>query len=557
MAEKTKGQKIVEKNKQLEDDRRPWIPLWQDVTDYILPYHGKYMKEGDLPNDELSKTDKIFNSTPSRAVAILAAGMQGGLTSPARPWFALGFEDVDLKNFGPVKDWLSAVERTMYALFNRSNFYSAIHSIYTELGGFNTACLYVEEDPIKFLRFRVMTAGEYCFALNDRNRLDTVYRRFFMQVKQILQRFDKDRVSDTVRNMEKDHPFKFVQVLHAIQPRRNVDITKLDNQSMPWESVYVELENPLETLSESGYEEFPCMGPRWDVVGSNVYGTGVGFKALPDVKMLQEMEQGILEAIHLELRPPMRTPSNYNKKLKMFPKAQNPVDVNQNDAVSKLFDFHFDIASTHAKAEQIEARIEQTFYNDLFRMIAETAGNRDRVTREEILQLEEEKLILIGPVIDRQIHELLDPIIDRVFGIGMRNFWFPPPPPEIQGLDLKVDYISLLAKAQKVVTTHSIDSMLGFVGNVAELYPNALDKIDMDNAIDERAEAIGVPSRMIRSDSEVEAIREAKAQQLAEQEQMEQAAAGVDLVKGVSEIDTGKDSALTKLGEALEGGALV
>jgi len=550
---KSKGQKIIERNKHLEDDRQSWLTHWQNIKSYVLPRHGRFISVGAQANQGIDRHTKIFDSTAIKAIKVLAAGMQGGLTSPARPWFRLGFEDVELMTFGPVKDWVDMVERVIYGVYARSNLYSAIHSVYRELAGFDTACLFIDEDPINFIRLRVFTAGEYCLALDKRGELDTAYFRFWMQVRQVVQKFGLDRVSDVVKRVYENKPYEFIQIVHAIQPRKDREPGKLDNLGMPWESVYVEYANPKETLEISGYNELPVAGPRWDIVGSDVYGTGVGRDALAPTMMLQELQKSSIKAIHKEIEPPMRVPSNYNRKLKMFPAAVNKIDVNQNDAVSKLFDFDFDIASTEAKIINVQNEIKEIFYNDLFRLIADAGAGSEKMTATEVLEKKEEKLILLGPVIERQIHELLDPLIDRTFAIGMRNRWFPPPPLEIQGMDLKIEYISLLAQAQKLAVINTIDSMVGFVGNVTELYPDAPDKIDIDKAIDERAEAIGSPSRIIRPDNVVEEMRRARSKVLEAQEAMEGVAEAAQVAKTLSEADLGKDSALKKVTEVVTG----
>lgn len=129
---------------------------------------------------------------------------------------------------------------------------------------------------------------------------------------------------------------------------------------------------------------------------------------------------------------------------------------------------------------------------------------------------------MLGPVIERLQSELHDPTIDRTFAIMLRAGMLPPPPQEIQGMNMKVDYISTLAQAQKMVGTQSIEETIAFAGNVAQVMPTILDNIDYDDAIREYAEMKGVPPTMMRTQEELQAIREQRAK---EQQARELAAA--------------------------------
>ncbi len=220
----------------LRQERSSWEGNWQEISDYILPRKGVY--DAQRPNDGRRKGCKIIDSTATRALRILAAGLQGGLTSPARPWFRLGISDRDMSRHKSVREWTSQVESTMYRALARSNFYSCIHSLYTELAGFGTGILYCEPDVDRGIRFRTLTAGEYSLATDEQGRVDTVYREFKMTARQLEKRFGKSALPANVQtslNVNRDHWF---DVLHVVQPRDEFDFHKMDKQNMPFESVF-------------------------------------------------------------------------------------------------------------------------------------------------------------------------------------------------------------------------------------------------------------------------------------------------------------------------------
>lgn len=168
---------------------------------------------------------------------------------------------------------------------------------------------------------------------------------------------------------------------------------------------------------------------------------------------------------------------------------------------------------------------------------------------------------MLGPVVERVNDELLDPVIDRVFDIMVRRsrpYWegklngeplLPEPPEELAGIDLKVEFISVLAQAQKAVGLSAMDNLFGFVASLAQMNPGVLDKVDMDQAIDERAEMLGVSPRIIVSDDKVAEMRDAKAQQAAQAQAVQQSMAMADMAGKLGGASTGPDTAL---GRALD-----
>ncbi len=529
--------KYLKRLQGLRQERNSWESHWQEISDYILPRKGVY--DGYRPNDGRVKSGKIIDSTATRSLRILAAGLQGGLTSPARPWFRLGISDRDLARHKSVREWISKVENTMYRALARSNFYSCIHSLYTELAGFGTGILYCEPDDERGIRFRTLTAGEYCLATDAQGRVDTVYREFKMTARQLEERFGKQNLPATVHtslNMNRDHWF---DVLHVVQPRAEFDAECMDTMNMPFESVFLLNGRGGHVLSESGFMENPYMAPRWDTAAMDVYGRSPAMDVLADVKMLMEMSKSQIQAVHLTLRPPMKVPSMYSRRLNLLPGGQNPVEQNQQDSISPLYQVRPDLAGVSNKIQDVRTAIREGFFNDIFMMM--TGTNRRTITAAEVAERHEEKLIQLGPVIERQHTELLDPLIDRVFGILMRSGQLPEAPSILEGADIKIDYISVLAQAQKMVGTQSIQSLAQFVGSLAQANPEVLDKVDMDRAVDDYAELIGVPNGIVRSGDEVAKFRNARKEMQLKQQQLQQglqaASMGAGIVKDLSHSD--------------------
>lgn len=523
-------------------ERSSWVPDWRILAEHFYPRRFRALdEEGTSKTNEPGLTDRLVDNESIRARRVLAAGMQGGMTSPARPWFRLGVPDPELEESILVKEWLSEVQRIILNVMARSNFYDAIHELYSDLGTFGTGCIFALEDFEDIVRYRTLTTGEYCLIAGANGRIQGVFRIIDMTAEQVVERFGTEKVSSNIRTEAgKDgNKDKWFQIVHAVLPNKKRDPSRIGADSMAYESFYYEYtgdtgQTQPELLSRGGFDEKPFAGPRWSVVGSDIYGTGPATDSLNDVRALQSMVSTFMKAVHKQADPPVVAPANF-WDVNTIPGGINYIDTQNKDGLRALYNVNFDAQGTAAMIQEMKEAIREGLYNDLFRMLA--LAERGNMTLGEVKERIEEKLIMLGPVIERLHSELLDVLIDRTFAICLRRGMFPPPPEELEGGELRVEYISLLAQAQKLVGTSAIDAFMGLVGTYAELFPEMADIPDIDEVGESYAELVGLDPKMVRSREEREARREAKAQALQQQAQMEQAVQGAKALKDVSDSD--------------------
>lgn len=556
MEELTRIERFLNRLKALEDVRAPVLDVCREVTQYVIPRRGKYLSMGQTAEQEKrSKYSKIIKNTAGRAHRVLKAGMQTGLTPPSGLWFNLAIADQDLIEWGPVRLWLDQTTRDLMNILSNSNFYSATHALYGEQAGFGTACMLIEEDPEEVIRCRLQTMGEYCIAQNERGRVDTVYRDFYMTAGQIYARWT-DTCSRQIKDwVERSSTIdKKVRVVHVVEPRSKRDVTKADNKNMAWRSVYFEKEsrdadNPDAFLSESGYAEFPYVCPRWEVLETDEYGDGPGHEVLPDAKELQEIEKSSVAAMHKMLDPPMKAPASMKNKFRMQPGSVNFYNVNDTSEIAPLYQINFDIAAAESKAQQIVYDIKEAFFNDLFMMIANMEGTQP-LTATEVLERREEKMTVVGPVIERNIREFVEPALIRIYNIADNAGLIRPIPPELDGVPLKIDVVSILARAQKLLEVQPIQATVNFALGLSEIKPDIVDKVDLDQAVDEYADRVNAPAKIIRADDRVSELRQARAEEQRKQEETAQLMAAAQGAKVASETDTGGKNLLTDVAGA-------
>ncbi len=529
--------------------RQSYEPAWQDLADHFLPTRYKDIsKNPDLWRKMPLLNDKLVDATGILAMRTLAAGLQGGMTSPARPWFQLSLEDSDLARHAPVKEWLAQVTKRMTKLFNGSNFYHAVHTLYGELGTFGTAFMLELADFEHGFRFVPFCAGEYCLDTNERQKVDVVFRRFRMSTRQIVQRFGREQLPVHLQSKRLEHLGH--TVVHAIYPRAERDMQNASAKHMPFASEYW-LEGHGASrkslggghmLSQSGFMEFPGFGVRWHVAGNDVYGRSPAMDVLPDCRMLQQMGITMLKAIHKSVDPPTAVSASLKAVgLDLTPGGVNYVETmpGQNpQAATPILDVRPDIQSARLAMQDVQKQIQQGLYNDLFRLLLD--NKQSHVTAKEVAAREEEKLILLGPALERLHAELFIPLIERTFQLMLRHDMVPPMPLEFAGQKVKVEFVSLLAQAQKMVSTSSVDRLVSFVQSLAPLKPEVADMLHADKAVEEYAEYLGVSPAVLHSEHERTQARkqrqEAEAARLQQEAQLEQQKQSLESLQGFAKL---------------------
>ena len=468
MAEISKRKLLLARWGQLRNERESWMAHWKEISDYLLPRSGRFFVDDRNRGDK--RHNNIYDSTGTRALRVLAAGMMAGMTSPARPWFRLTTSDPQLDESAAVKAWLADVTRLMQMVFAKSNTYRALHSMYEELGAFGTASTIVLADFNSVIHHYTLTTGEFAMAADHRGQVNTLYREFQMTVAQMVREFGRDNCSPTVQTLfDRGAQEQWVTIMHAIEPRVDRDVTKRDDRNMAWKSVYFEHGgNEDQILRDSGFKEFPALCPRWATTGGDIYGNSPAMEALGDIKQLQHEQLRKAQGIDYKTKPPLQAPTSLKSRdVDTLPGGISFVDsAAPNGGIRSAFEVNIDLSHLLADIQDVRERIKGSFYADLFLMLAN--GTNPQMTATEVAERHEEKLLMLGPVLERMHNEILDPLIEMTFSRMVEAGIVPPPPDELQGMELNVEFVSMLAQAQRAVATNSVDRFVGNLGAVAQ-----------------------------------------------------------------------------------------
>jgi hypothetical protein len=565
---------------QLENERSTFIAHWRELGDYILPRRPRFFVQDANKGDR--RNNKIIDSTATLAARTLRSGMMAGVTSPARPWFKITTGDPDLAEYGPVREWLRIVEQRMSTVFLRSNLYNALPLLYGDMGVFATSAMFVEEDFENVMRFHVFPIGSYMIALDSSLRVRIFFREFQMTVRQVVEKYAKtdmsgnyvwDNISDTVRDLWLNgNDEAWISICHIIMPNSGYDPGKLGSQFKKYLSCTYEkgtsssdgsnymwdATDDDKMLKESGYDYFPVLCPRWGVTGEDVYGTDCpGMDSIGDVKSLQLMHKRKAQAIAKSVNPPMKGPAILrNSKTSIIAGDITYVDEREGQkGFSPIHEVDPRIQEMLLDIQDHQDRVRRAFFEDLFLMLAHS--DRREITAREIEERHEEKLLALGPVLEQLNQDLLDPLIDIAFDIMNRQGLIPDAPYELEDQKLKVEYVSAMAQAQKLIGLASIERTAAFVGKIVTETqdPSNGDKLDIDQTIDEYAAAAGSPSNIIRTDEKVQEIRQRRAESLDAKKREESIMAAGKAAKDLSQSDLGGgENALSMLVKSAKAG---
>ena len=505
----TKG--LLSRFDRLQGQRENWETHWQEVADYMQPRKADVTKRrarGD------KRMEQVFDSSPIQAVELLAASLHGMLTNPSTPWFTLRFKDEEIENDDEAKLWLEASTDAMYTAFNRSNFQQEIFELYHDLITFGTAAMFIEEDDDDIIKFSTRHINEVFIAENDKGRIDTIYRKFKISARAAIQKFG-EAVSADVQTKAKKDPYEEIEILHAVYPRTDFNPKKRDKANMPFESVYMEYKNGNE-LSVGGFREFPFVVPRYLKASNEIYGRSPAMTALPDVKMLNEMSKTTIKAAQKQVDPPLLVPDDgFILPVRTVPGGLNFYRSGTRDRIEPL-----NIGANNPLGLNMEQQrrdsIRAVFYVNQLMM-----QQGPQMTATEVIQRNEEKMRLLGPVLGRLQSELLKPLIDRVFAVLLRNNMLPQAPEFLSGRDVEIEYVSPLAKAQKSTELQSIMRAVEILGSLANVAP-VFDYVNFDNLVKHLADIVGVPQKILKTQSQVNAERQQQAQQQEQMQQMQQ-----------------------------------
>ena len=531
---------------ELYNEQTNQVSTWSEITEYFCPERGKYNTTHKTKVEVDRK--KIINQTPVKCVEEYANGILSGMTSESRSWFKIGLEGVQDLEAESTKEYFNDIENIYYAIFSKSKFYDCARNLYAESGAFGDGAIFTEYDYKNIVKFQTFTAGEYAFTRDSNGDVDSFSRVFPMTISSIVDEFGYDNCSVATRiAYDNKNYLVYTNVCHLIDKNKKRDVMKKDNLNFKFYSCYWE-ENANEDkfLRQSGYKTMPIAVLSINKITSDThYGYGIANSSLGDAKQLQKLETEKLINISLINKPPTQSHIDSNPVLNTLPGGHTYYDGSMQDSgIRPAYQVPIQLQPIAEEIKIVEQRIKDAFFIDLFRMFSSL--DRQGITATEIRSRMGEKLDRLSPVLGSIKNQFLDPIFDRIFEIIMDAGLIPPAPEELQGRELKIDYISPLYQAREMIETTAIEQLFAFAGSISQVFPDSIDNIDSDKAISLYAEHLGVED-IIKVKKQVEQERKEKMDAMAMQQQRQDAMEAIQGAKTMSETPIQDNTALTAM----------
>ena len=531
----------------LEADRGTWESHWQEILDYVMPRKAEITF---LRSRGEKRTEVLFDSTAITANNLLAASLQGTLTSPSLPWFSLKLRDDDANKVRDIQIWLEDTARRMYAVFNESNFNTEVHEMYLDLCSVGTSAIFVEEANEGFLQgglhFNTLHIAEYFIQENSTGRVDTLYRKYKMTARQAVQEFGEDNVGTKIKEALKAKPDTQFNFIHAVEPTADYErATGKAKTKLPFHSCHVCFEDKM-VVRTGGYNEFPYLVPRWSKATGEIFGRSPSYNALPDIKTLNKAVEIGLKAWAKAIDPPLLvTDDGVIGRVRMTPAG---ITVVRSDTAIKPLQIGSNWQITDLKENQLRTAIRQAYYSDQLQL-----QEGPQMTATEVQVRYELMQRLLGPTLGRFQTEFLNPLIERVFGIMMRADALMPRPEAMSGMNMDIEYVGPLARSQRMEEAIAVERLYQLAMQVVQVDPTVMDVINHEQAIRMRATLLGVPKTVLRGEDEVAEIREQRAaeQQQAQEQAMAQQQADTALSQGKAMTEMSKPETKEGMEEAM------
>lgn len=533
----------------LSNERSEFLEEWQDISDHIQTRRGRFLVSEN--RKRRAPSQKLLNERGTFASRVCGAGMLAGVSSPSRPWLKLTTPDKDLNEWHRVKRWLDQLEKRVYQVFNASNFYHAKQASYRDMADYGQGPVIVDENFDNVINLYNSPPGEYYLSVDDDGIVDTMYRDLSRTTMQLINRFQGNCPREVRRAYDEGRYDDKWTIVAVVEPNFRRMRGMPGALGAAYSSVYYCLEceesDNNAVMEVSGRFENPISAPRWDIQTGDVYGDGPGLLVLPSTKSLQILERRKGQMIDKMAASALQAPDSMkNKVVDHTPGSVTYYPASMQGANAPIQPLYKvdpqGLNAILAEQEIIERRVEEGYFVPLFQAVINS--DRREVTAREIEELHEEKLIALGPVLERTHYEGLNREVKRTIGILARHEIIPPPPDELDQMPLKIEYTSMLAVAQRAISARGMERFAGFVGNLVAGKPDIIDKWDVEQTVDEYADVTGVPAAMVRSDDEVEKLRADRRQQEQAMQAAAAAANGAQTAKVLSEADTGRGSNL-------------
>jgi len=507
---------ILQHQSQLESERLNFTNWWQQVAYRVMPSEATFTVETEQGQH---RTERLFTGKPVILNERFGAVLDDLLTPRTQIWSVLLPVDEDLSDDQDVKEYLEEVNKVLFAMrySPRANFASQKHQGYLSVGAFGNSSMFIDEEVGVGPRYRHIPTKESFWAENQHGMVDIHYRRFKMTARQALQRFG-NKLPEKIRNAAEKKPFEKCEFVHCVRPNDDRKAGRQDYTGMAWASYYVAVESK-QMLDVGGYSSWPYSIGRYMLGAGETYARSPAMACWSAILTLNEEKKTILRAGQKEVDPPiLLTEDGALEPFNLRPGALNHGTVSAEGVpLAVPFKSGANIPLGMELMALETQDLEDAFLTTVFRVLVENP----QMTATQVLEIAQQRGVLLAPIMGRQHSEDLGPLIARELDIAARAGLLPEMPDALRevGGQYKIEYRSPLARAMRAQDGAAILRTWEALPAAIGLDPNAAYVLDVPGSARELAEINGVPAKYIRDEKTVEQIVAQKQQAEASMQQ--------------------------------------
>jgi hypothetical protein len=495
---------------------------WQEAALLCWPEYANTFFYGYDQMPGMKKTQQQIDATASIASHRFAAIVDSLLTPMGLIWSRLKADNKDLMKNRVAKDYFDKLTACVWAHRYRpsANFVGQNQQNFQSLGVFGNMNMQICDleggfyGPQKGVRYTSVPVGQMYYVENQQGQVDSYYRAFRWTARQIYQQWP-DTFPEALRPALEQRSGTLYWVIEFVCPRDDYQPFRVDAKGKRFASYYVSVEGHS-ILQESGYRSFPMAIGRYMQAPDESYGRGPAQMVLPTLKTLNAEKTVFLKQGHRAGDPIYLTPDDGLIDPKFHPGAVNKggMSTDGKPLIGTLPVGKIDI--TLEMMQEEKRLIEDAFLVTLFSLALKMEEAPEQSARQ-VVEMIEQKAMLLAPVIGRQQSEYLGSMIPRELDVLAYQHLLPPMPGivrEAQG-QYEIEWsnpISRMMKASEIAGFMQMVEMCEKIANSSQ-DSTIWDNFDFDTAFPEIADNRCVPVRWIADQEKLDKARKARAQQ--------------------------------------------
>lgn len=524
---------------ELKSQRAPWESWWDSLRNHVIPRRISEDKQGSLPS---SAGERLYDTTAIEACQKLASGHMSYITPSTESWFKWSAPD-DLGG-DEAESWYNTCSEITQRELAISNFYTEIHECFLDRVGLGTGSLFAGKSDDGRLYFKNIACGQFACAENDEGRVDTYFREFNLSPHQAETMFGRKNLGPKLQEIltkGKDIYKSSFAFLHVVRPREIRDDRKAAATQMPFESLYLSLDDQC-IVEESGYSEFPYLVSRFLKWGEGPYGLAPGRMVFPAIHQVQFLNRILDTLAEVAAFPRILELANQIGDVDLRAGGRTVVTA---EAASMNLPREWGTQGRYdvgmARLAQKQEAIKQAFFVPMLEL---WSGSSRNMSATEVVARENERIMSFSPSFTLFVSDLY-PMMVRIFALLFRMGKFPKPPASVLRKTVKgkivvgdpnVVYQSKMALVMRRLQSEGIDRSLQRLNLMIQGAPDLADHIDWDKTFRLATRFDGAPEKMLRSMAEVRKKRRERIQQAQQMQENMQAMQSPQAISDPSEM---------------------